>query len=642
MKRRVTMRAALADPRLLGNALHGESWATWHTFLIAAMGEMLTDDERVIFQRFTGRYREPGERIEEALFLIGRRGGKDRAAAVLATYLAALVDWSAVLAKGETGLVACIGADTRQSTVQRDYIEGVFDASPLLSKLVVNRTADTIELSNAICIEVRAASFRRLRGVTCIAVIASETAFWQNEESSNPDTEILNAVRPSLATTHGPLILITTPYARRGEVWNTYHRHYGKDGDPLILVAQGTSRDFNPTLSQKVIDRAMERDAPAASAEFLAQFRTDIESFIGRETVQAAVISSRRELPPVSGCEYVAFCDPSGGSADSFTLAIAHADRHQRGVLDCLREVRPPFSPDSVVQEFAATLKSYRLHRVRGDRYGGEWPRERFQAHGITYEVSDQPKSQIYGELLPLLNSGRLELLDHPKLVSQLCSLERRTARSGRDSIDHGPNGHDDIANAVAGCLVLAAAATPSLWGEQALLVNGAAVPMPSRCDAIFVTLIVGQQGDVAILYWALNWLGGHLLILLDVEITRLLPELFDAIRSRLVDLTKTCRSRTGAALFASRALANEAQRIGFLAEEIDNLLVDIDLLVLSAATHICANRVKIAAEAFEKSERMTLGGILDAAAKPDDPVRIAALVGIALALDENRSLGRT
>jgi hypothetical protein len=86
------------------------------------------------------------ERIEEALFLIGRRGGKDRASAVLVTYLAALVDWSGVLAKGERGLVLCIGADQRQATVQRDYIEGVFDASPVLSRLIVKRTAESIEV----------------------------------------------------------------------------------------------------------------------------------------------------------------------------------------------------------------------------------------------------------------------------------------------------------------------------------------------------------------------------------------------------------------------------------------------------------------------------------------------------------------
>ena len=195
-------------------------------------------------------------------------------------------------------LVLCIGPDQRQAKITRDYIEGVFDASPILSGLIVNRTSDTLELSNQISIEVRAASFRRLRGVTCVAVIATEAAFWQTEDSTNVDVEILNAVRPSLTTTHGPIIIITTPYARRGEVWNIYRRHFGPDGDPLILVAQGASRDFNPTLSEEFIKRALERDPAAASAEYLAQFRANVESFVPREVIEAATPPDRFELPP--------------------------------------------------------------------------------------------------------------------------------------------------------------------------------------------------------------------------------------------------------------------------------------------------------------------------------------------------------
>ena len=360
MKSSVTMRAALADQALLGRVIAGRSWEAWRTMLIAAVGEELGKQEREIFQQFTGRAREPGHRVAEAEFLIGRRGGKDRAASVLATFLAALIDWSPVLAKGERGLVLCIGPDQRQAKITRDYIEGVFDASKILSRLISNRTADTLELSNGISIEVRAASFRRLRGVTCVAVIATEAAFWQTEDSSNIDVEILNAVRPSLATTGGPLIIITTPYARRGEVWNIYRRHFGPDGDPLILVAQGTSREFNPTLSEKFVERAVERDPAAASAEYLAQFRADIESFVSQEAVEATIVRGRFEILPVSGTHYVAFIDPAGGSgADSMSLSIAYRDKDGRGILSAVRERKPPFSPGDVVQEFATLLKTY-------------------------------------------------------------------------------------------------------------------------------------------------------------------------------------------------------------------------------------------------------------------------------------------
>jgi hypothetical protein len=156
------------------------------------------------------------------------------------------------------------------------------------------------------------------------------------------------------------------------------------------------------------------------------------------------------------GISYRAFVDPSGGSGqDSMTLAIGHRDRDGRGVLDAIRERRPPFSPEAVTDEFANLLKSYKVTEVVGDRFAGEWPRERLRLRGIIYEIAEHPKSQIYLEALPALNSGKVELLDHPRLAAQLCGLERRTARGGRDSIDHAPGAHDDVANAALGALLL-------------------------------------------------------------------------------------------------------------------------------------------------------------------------------------------
>jgi hypothetical protein len=113
--------------------------------------------------------------------------------------------------------------------------------------------------------------------------------------------------------------------------------------------------------------------------------------------------------------------------------------------------------PEAVVKDFCKTLASYGIGVVVGDRYAGEWPREQFAKRNITYKPSERVKSDVYRDCLPLLNSRKCQLLDIPRLISQFHGLERRTARGGRDSIDHGPGQHDDIANAVAGAIVLAA-----------------------------------------------------------------------------------------------------------------------------------------------------------------------------------------
>jgi hypothetical protein len=345
-----------------------------------------------------------------------------------------------------------VAADQRQADVILDYADASFRASPVLSQLIEGRTQRELRLNNGIDIEVRAADYRRLRGLTFIAVIADEVAFWSSDFSANPDDEILNAVRPGLATTGGPLFMISSPYARRGELWRVFQRHYGAAGDPLIMVAKGSSREFNATLLQSVVDRAYERDPAAASAEYGAEFRRDIESFVAIEAVTACVSRGVYERAPQRGVVYSAFVDPSGGSADAMTLAIGHRDHaRQVVVIDALREVAPPFSPEKTVEQFASLLRTYNCFKVVGDRFAGDWPVEVFGKFGVQYEQSAAPKSDLYRDLLASLNSQRVDLLDHPKIISELCALERRTSPGGRDSIDHPPGGHDDVANVIAG-----------------------------------------------------------------------------------------------------------------------------------------------------------------------------------------------
>jgi hypothetical protein len=312
--------------------------------------------------------------------------------------LAGLCDYKDKLVRGEKGVVLLLAPDMRQAKVSLDYAEGVLQSTPIMQQLLAARTADTLTLSNGISLEVRSASFRRIRGVTCVAVLADECAFWMSDDSANPDVEILNAARPALATTQGPLIAISSPYARRGALWGTYKRHYGPNGNPAILVAQGATRDLNPDLPQSIIDRAMERDAAAASAEYLAQFRTDVEAFITREAVEACANAGVFERPPDRKHRYVGFVDPSGGSSDAMTLAIAHTEGKTQ-ILDVVRERKPPFSPEAVVEEYAALLRTYRCAKVYGDRYGGEWPREQFQKRHVYYEPAEKPKSDLYRDL---------------------------------------------------------------------------------------------------------------------------------------------------------------------------------------------------------------------------------------------------
>src|SRR5439155_17504529 len=140
----------------------------------------------------------------------------------------------------------------------------LLDGCPMLAQLISNRTAESVELTNGVTIEVHTASFRSIRGYTVVAAILDEVAFFRSDDSANPDREIVNALRPAMATVPGALLLgISSPYARHGILWQAYKDHHGRDGDP-VLTWSAPSTVMNPLLPPSVVDAALLEDEAAA------------------------------------------------------------------------------------------------------------------------------------------------------------------------------------------------------------------------------------------------------------------------------------------------------------------------------------------------------------------------------------------
>jgi hypothetical protein len=453
---------ALEDPHLFGPWFSDRAtWSVWTAFLAALFGLQMTQEQRDLYKQCTGRSEAPTAPAREGWLVCGRRAGKSFILAITAVYLAVCRDYSQFLAPGERGTILIVAADRKQARVIFRYISAMLKGVAMFAQLIENERAESFDLTNRVTIEVGTASYRTTRGYTFIAVLADELAFWRSEDSASPDYEVIAAVRPGMATIPGAMLLCaSSPYARRGALFDAYQRHFGKDGS--ILVWQAATRVMNPTVPQTFIDEEMEKDPATARAEYLAEFRTDFESFIEIEKVRACISPGVYERPPDRRNRYVAFVDPSGGSGqDSFTLAIAHKEaapidgvrRTETLVLDAVREVKPPFAPEAVCEEMADLMKRYRITKCAGDRYAGGFPPGTFRKFGINYEPSDKSKSELFIDLLPHINSRMVDLLDNDRMVTQLVSLERRTSPSGKDLITHPPAGHDDLANAIAGAL---------------------------------------------------------------------------------------------------------------------------------------------------------------------------------------------
>jgi hypothetical protein len=86
--------------------------------------------------------------------------------------------------------------------------------------------------------------------------------------------------------------------------------------------------------------------------------------------------------------------------------------------------------------------------------------KEPFRRHGISYEVCKQPKSDLFRDMLPLLNAGHITCRAD-RLIAQIAS-QRRVTRAGKDSIDHEDGSRLQIRR-------LAGKAAKTVWSSSTL-----------------------------------------------------------------------------------------------------------------------------------------------------------------------------
>jgi hypothetical protein len=447
----------------------GDSWANWKTVIKAAHGLPLDEDELAFFHEVAGGRAPPTKRVRQLWAIAGRRAGKNAITSLIVAHAAAQFDGKRrqiagitlpQMRKGERATILLVANDREQAGVAFRYIESYFTDIPELRAMVTRTTRDTIELANGTDIVVATNDFRSIRGRAVLLAILDECAFYKSDNSASPDVELYNAITPGMLTLkdQAMLIGISSAHKKVGLLYDRYRENYGKD-DPDVLVIKATSLQLNPTLDVATIEAEITADPDLKRAEYLSEWRTDISSFVMPEIVDAAIVKGCQVIAP-GGEAYIGFIDVSGGVRDSHCCAIAFKDQVTgAAVLACARELKSA-DTESVVAEFATLLKSYGLDTAYADRYGAEWVRNAFERHGIDLRKSPHDRSGLYLNVLPALNAGQVKLLDLPRLRSQLLSLERRTLRgSGKDVVDHPTAGADDLINACAGSLVLAATA---------------------------------------------------------------------------------------------------------------------------------------------------------------------------------------
>lgn len=623
---------AISPGGLLADAFPGPTWDRWRAILKAAWGERLTAAELALFREVAGDRNPPSRQVRELWCVAGRWSGKDSIASGIAC-VAALIDYRPYLRPGETPVILCLASDRDQAKIVHGYIAGYFQENPLLRALVARETADGLELTTGVSIVIGTANYRAVRGRTVVCAILDEVGVWRSDSETAPDIETYTALTPALARVPGSILIgISTPYRRQGLLYERCQAFFGKNDD-AVLVVRGASPLFNPKVPQTLIDADLARDPERAGAEWLAEWRSDLSDFIGRDLLEAATDHGVIVRPPLPAVSYVAWVDASGGRGDAFTAAIAHGEG-DAVVLDAVYERRAPFSPTEVVPEVAELLRRYRIAVVTGDKYAADFCTGAFAAVGIRYQDATQDRSAVYLSALPLFTSGRVRLIDNARLAYQFAALERRVTKFGRDRVDHPRATGDDLANAAAGALTLAAAeARPALIRAAMLLADGAGVPQPTICDSIHVVVWPDADGLAAVTWWSFYGQGNPPCVMLDFDVAPIASNTVETALRRAQDYVTATRMLYSGRLYLPRVLAQQYLHIGATAVP-PGWLQDITALRLAVGTQAAAGAVKLSAAAAEHARGTVFAGSLESWMKQPDALAMSFMLGTVLSLN--------
>jgi hypothetical protein len=630
MSKPITIDAAMEDHKLLGAALGDLStWRTWVAVLKAAYGRPLTKAERTAFDRVAGGRAPPRRKVRELVVVASRRSGKGRSAGAVSAFEAVLAPHPG-LAAGEKGIVACISPTRQQAAIVQDYAAGFLRSSPIMAREVADITSDEIRLRNGNAIVTLAADYRSLRGRTLLLAVLDEAAFLRGEGAAT-DIETARALLPGLATTNGLLLILSSPYSRGGLVFERHRDYFGRDDDDVLVVG-GPSILFNPTLDAPMIEAARAADPEGAASEWFGEFRRDLSALLDDAMIEAAIDHGRLESAPQARTRYFAHCDAAGGAGkgDAFTLAIGHKAKDGQLIVDLVRGAVGRFDPSQVVKNYAVLLREYRVGSIVGDHFAPGWVGGAFAEVGISYQRSEPNASEIYLHVVPLFARGVVRLPGHLRLQRELRQLERHAHRGGRETVDHPRRGSDDFVNVAAGVLRTLATAPPALWDQCDLLGDRVTV---TRADAVYGVVVPSEWG-VGAVFFAYRQIIAPKLIVLDYELVS--PARFGDVVARLLEWGRELGALP--VLFSSSLLGDQFRRLGHEPAVVDAVAQD-PMLAVSAAIHIGTGIVKLSDQARLRAQTLPLGILDGTATDDDDPIRLAALIGIAVGCDAGRDL---
>ncbi|MBL8060790.1 MAG: hypothetical protein JNK63_08765 [Chthonomonas sp.] len=281
---------------------------------------------------------------------------------------------------------------------------------------------------------------RTLRGQGATHVIVDEAAYV-------PEELITEIALPMLATTHGRLTLLSTPFGKN-HFWRLFRR--GLDGFPDFWSKTAPSWE-SPYVSADFLALQQELISERAYAvEYGAEFMDSAGAVFLTEEIEAATL---RELP-VLEVDKVSIGVDFGKYDDYTAVVVVQGDRDGANVIHCEKHRRENWQ--SLVQRIADVVNRYPTARVICDETGtGDAVMALLQPlmpkqclEGLVFTPTT--KVDLIDSLSMMFNRRTLHMTPNLDLLRELQHFEVTHRSSGRLKMEAVGGYHDDLVIALA------------------------------------------------------------------------------------------------------------------------------------------------------------------------------------------------
>lgn len=447
----------------------------WEAFIRGLYGLPLNGPMKQTLAAICGFEKPTRAGYSEGLVVAGRRSGKSAVAATLALYEAVArgPEHMARLAYGQKGFFVVLSKTQRQALECFRFARGACEKFPELNELLdepplESQSGGELRFKSGATLTVMPASKSSIRGYSVLFALLDEWSWQQSgAESADQDVEVHAAARYGMVAPRGApqrrLIIISSPAARAGLVYQTYTDHFGEPSGP-VLVARGATWTWNPSIDRDKLELERQRDPKIYEREVLAEFVDRVSAWIDGAVIDAAARDrNAAPLPPVPRVQYFGAVDVAL-KRDRTILAIGHIemipdDSQLRFVVDGLWSWRPtpgvPLDARATVADIADICHSYRVTEIRGDQFCAIPLKQEFLDYGIElYEMvaTSQTKIEAFTRLREAFYAERVSLPADSVALEEFRSLQERVTSGGHIQISapDRTGSHDDVCFAVA------------------------------------------------------------------------------------------------------------------------------------------------------------------------------------------------